>query len=137
MPQRSRPTASATSSAYPCRYCRSQSSSLGRRRGRRRASRHPWPCTPGARRRRLRCRRRSMRLTLFHFLLDHASERKQPLVDGGGNLADEPHHLVAVLENAGLPDQLVAERLDLSLIARRGALERLELDTLLADLVGG
>src|SRR3954447_5674263 len=76
-------------------------------------------------------------LTLFHFLLDHAPEREQALIDRGRNLADESYHFAAVLENAGFPDQLITERIDLGVIARRCVLERLESNRLVADSVGG
>src|ERR1700737_5618376 len=59
-------------------------------------------------------------LSLFHLLLDRASEREQPLVDRGRYLADEFDHASAVLEDPGFPDQLIAEFIDRGLIGRHG-----------------
>ena len=59
--------------------------------------------------------------SLLNFLLDHAAEREQPLVDRGGHLADEFDHALPVLKNPGLPDHLIAEFIDLGLIGRRRA----------------
>src|SRR6476660_2394620 len=77
------------------------------------------------------------RVPLFHFLLDGAAERKQLLVDRGRHLADEFHHLPAVLEDSGLPDELIAEFVDPGLVGRRRALERLQRKRVGADLLGG
>ena len=74
---------------------------------------------------------------LFHLLLDHAAEREQPLVDRGRHLADEFDDAPPVLEDARLPDQLVAEFVDLGLIGRRGVLQGLQRQRVGADLVGG
>ena len=56
--------------------------------------------------------------SLLHLLLDHAAEREQALVDRGRYFADEFDHALPFLENPGLPDQLIAELLDLGLIRR-------------------
>ena len=74
---------------------------------------------------------------LFHFLLNRAAERKQPLVDRGRHLADEFDHAPPVLENPGLPDQLIAEFVDLGLIGRRRILQRLQGERIGADFVRG
>src|SRR5581483_1588524 len=74
---------------------------------------------------------------LFDFLLDGAAERKQALIECGRHLADEFDHAAAVLEDARLPDQLIAEFVDLRLVGRLRILQRLQGNRIGADLVRG
>src|SRR5450631_3011781 len=64
-------------------------------------------------------------LALLHVLLDLAAQGKQPLVDRGRHVADEFDDAVPVLENAGFPEQLIAEFIELGLIVGRIILQSL------------
>ena len=46
--------------------------------------------------------------SLFHLLLDHATECEQPLVNRGRYLTDEFDHTPPVLKNPRFPNQLIA-----------------------------
>ncbi len=78
---------------------------------------------------------RARALTLFHFLLNRSSEREQTLVDRRRHLADEFDDALPVLEDACLPDKLIAEFVDLGLIGRGFTLQRLQGKRIGADLV--
>src|SRR5213075_2768198 len=77
---------------------------------------------------------RQGRVGLLHLLLDHTAEREQPLVNRGGHLAHEFDHALPVLENSRLPDQLIAELVDLGLVGWRCALQRLQCERVGPDL---
>src|SRR4051794_33882465 len=57
-------------------------------------------------------RTRSRGGALLHLLPNHAAEREQALVDRGRHFADEFDDAPSVLEDAGLPYQLIAELVD-------------------------
>src|SRR6185295_5693807 len=63
---------------------------------------------------------------LFDFLLNRSSEREQTLVDRRRHLANEFDNALPVLEDAGLPNKLIAEVVDLGLIALGLPLQRLQ-----------
>jgi hypothetical protein len=75
------------------------------------------PATLGGRSRDRTKKRRGVDVSpLLDLLLNHATERKKPLVDRCRHLADEFDHLPSVFEDSSLPEQLVAELVDRLLI---------------------
>src|SRR5262249_33677189 len=74
---------------------------------------------------------------LFHFLLDGAGKRKQPAVDRGRRVANEFDHTAPVFKYTRFPDQVIAELIDLGLIALRFILQRLKGEGVGPDLSRG
>src|ERR1700759_3232725 len=74
---------------------------------------------------------------LLDFLLDGPAKRKQPLIERGRHVADEFDDAAAVFEDSRLPDQLIAEFVDLGLVGWCRILQRLQGERIAANLVRG
>ena len=72
----------------------------------------------------------------INLLLNRSAEGEQTLVDRRRHLADEFDDAAPVFEDARLPNKLIAEVVDLGLVARCFALQRLQSKRVGADFVG-